>query len=117
MSQVQEIFDRLQKFKNEQKELKSMYRDALRNSGEYQKVSEDLKQMRESKKQIEAKVKDEFSNELDKLEVLNNEIMNDNQVLSDMVLSKMLKGEKIEIKDEYEVEYEPIFTVKFKKMK
>lgn len=117
MSQIQEIFDRLQKFKSEQKELKTMYRDALRNSAEHQKMSEELKVLRDNKKQVEAKVKEEFSKELDKIEVLGNEIMNDNQVLSDAVLSKMLKGENIEIKDEYETEYEPIFSVKFKKVK
>ena len=117
MSQVQEIFDRLQKFKGEQKELKTMYRDALRNSAEFQKVKEELDKLKEDKKAIEAKVKEEFANELDKLEVLGNEIKNDSQVLSDAALAKLMKGEKVEIKDEYEVEYEPIVNVKFQKIK
>ncbi len=116
MSQIQEIFDRLQKFKGEQKELKTMYRDALRNSAEYQKVSEELNKLKEEKKSIEAKVKEEFAREMDKMEVLSNEIKNDNQVLSDAAMAKVAKGEKIEIRDEYENEYEPIFSVKFKKM-
>jgi hypothetical protein len=115
MSQIQEIFDRIQKFKNERKELKAMYQDALKNSPEYQKVIDEMRELKDRKKQIEAKVKEEFAKELDKIEVLNNEIMNDKQVLSDAVLSKMLKGENIEIKDEYEIEYEPKFSVEFKK--
>lgn len=113
MSQIQQIFDRIQKFKKERKELKAMYQDALKNSPEYQKVVDAMKELKEKKKLIEAKVKEEFAKELDKIEVLNNEIMNDNQVLSDAVLSKMLKGENIEIKDEYEAEYEPKFSVDF----
>jgi uncharacterized protein YdcH (DUF465 family) len=117
MSQVQEIFNRLQKYKGEQKELKTMYRDALKNSAEYQKIVEDLNKLKEDKKKVEARIKEEFANELDKIEVLNNEIKNDNQVLSDAALAKIMKGERIEVKDEYEVEYEPIFSVKFQKAK
>jgi uncharacterized phage infection (PIP) family protein YhgE len=117
MSNIQEIFDRIQKTRKEQKELKTMYRDALNNSGGYQDVIEDLKKQKEAKKQYEDKIKSEFSSELDKLDVLKNELMNDSQVLSDMVMAKVAKGEKIEIKDEYETEYEPIFSVRFKKSK
>jgi ribosomal protein RSM22 (predicted rRNA methylase) len=117
MSQVQEIFNRLQKFKGEQKELKTMYRDALRSSSEFQRVKEELDKLKEEKKAVEAKIKEEFANELDKMEVLGNEIKNDSQVLSDAALSKLMKGEKLEVRDEYEVEYEPIVSVKFQKIK
>jgi len=42
--------------------------------------------------------------------------MNDNQLLSDIAMSQVAKGEKIEISDEYETKYEPIFSVRFKKI-
>ncbi|MDD5527674.1 MAG: hypothetical protein PHO56_01715 [Patescibacteria group bacterium] len=116
MTNIQEVFDRIQKTKKEQKELKTMYRDALNNSGAYQRSMEELKKLKEEKKKYEDGVKQEFASEFDKLEILKNELMNDNQLLSDMVVSQVAKGQKIEIKDEHEVQYEPIFNVRFKKV-
>jgi uncharacterized coiled-coil DUF342 family protein len=113
---IQEVFDRIQKTKKEQKELKNMYRDALNNSGAYQRSLEELKKLREEKKKYEDGVKKEFSSEFDKLEILKNELMNDGQLLSDMVMSQVAKGQKVEIKDEYDTQYEPLFSVRFKKV-
>jgi hypothetical protein len=116
MSKIQEVFDRIQKTKKEQKELKAMYRDALVNSSAYQRSVEELKKLKEEKKKYEDGVKQEFASEFDKLEIMKNELMNDNQLLSDMAMSQVAKGEKIEISDEYETKYEPIFSVRFKKI-
>jgi hypothetical protein len=116
MSNIQETFDRIQKAKAEQKELKSMYRDALSNSANYQKTLEEYNQLRDEKKKRENSIKEEFRSEFVKLEVIKNELMNDSQVLSDMIMAKVAKGEKIEIKDAYETQYEPIFKVVLKKI-
>jgi hypothetical protein len=116
MTNIQEVFDRIQKTKKEQKELKNMYRDALNNSGSYQRSQEELKKLKEEKKKYEDGIKQEFASEFDKLEILKNELMNDSQLLSDMVMTQVAKGQKVEIKDEYETQYEPIFSVKFKKV-
>ena len=116
MSNIQEVFDRIQKTKKEQKELKAMYRDALNNSSAYQRSQEELKKLKEEKKKYEDGIKKEFSSEFDKLDILKNELMNDSQLLSDMVITQVSKGQNIDIKDEYEVKYEPIFAVRFKKV-
>jgi predicted nuclease with TOPRIM domain len=116
MTTIQEVFDRIQKTRKEQKELKTMYRDALNNSGAYQRSLEELKKLKEDKKKYEDGIKQEFSSEFDKLEILKNELMNDSQLLSDMVVTQVAKGEKIEIQDEYQTKYEPIFSVRFKKI-
>ena len=50
MANMQEVFNRIQETKKEQKELKAMYRDALNNSGAYQRSLEELKKLREEKK-------------------------------------------------------------------
>jgi hypothetical protein len=42
-------------------------------------------------------------------------IAGDNQLLSDLALNQLAKGEAIKIVDENKVEYEPVFTVRFKK--
>jgi hypothetical protein len=115
MVNLQEIFDRIQKTKKEQKEIKSMHRDALANSNSLQEVIEELKILKERKKGIEDTIKSDFLAELEKLDTLKLDIENDMMLLSDAALSKVMKGEIIEIKDQYENKYEPIFKVQFKK--
>jgi len=115
MQDIQKIFDRIQASKKEQKEIKKAYRDALKNSRRYQEVNEELKNLREKKKSIEEEVKQEFSTEMDKLETLKADIENDQMLLSDAALSLVANGKAVEIKDNNEIKYEPVFSVKFKK--
>jgi hypothetical protein len=115
MTNVQEIFDRIQKTKKEQKEIKTMFRDALANSKLLSEVIEEINVLKEKKKGIEDSIRADFSKEFEKLETLKSDIENDSMLLSDAALSMALKGEMIEIKDQYENKYEPIFRVQFKK--
>ncbi|MBD3311764.1 MAG: hypothetical protein GF349_04730 [Candidatus Magasanikbacteria bacterium] len=116
MQNIQQIFDRIQEHKQKQKDIKAAYKDALESSGEYREIKDELKQLRERKKQIENTIKEQFSSEFTKLEDLKIDIESDNELLSDIAVTKMMKGEAIEIKDKNGNEYEPRFTVKFKKM-
>lgn len=93
-----------------------MYKDALKNSNAYQDVIEEIKKLKDRKKQIEDNIKDEFRSEFDKLETLKNDIENDNMLLSDAALSQLMSGKPVEVMDTYENKYEPIFSVKFKKV-
>ncbi len=115
MANIQEIFDRIQKTKKEQKEIKAMHRDALSNSHSLQEVIEEIKVLKDKKKQIEDAIKSDFLSELEKLDTLKLDIENDMMLLSDAVLTLAMKGELIEIKDKYDNKYEPIFKVQFKK--
>ena len=116
MSQnLNEVFKRLQEKKKEQRELKRMYRDALSINGEYQEVLEELEALKLKKKKIEAGVQTDFKEEIDKIEGLKLHIAGDSQMLSDLALTQLTKGEEIKVIDENKVEYEPIFTVRFKK--
>lgn len=92
-----------------------MYRDALSNSERYQKTLEEIKELRNKKKQIEVSIQDDFRKEFDKLETLKADLENDNQILSDLAISKVSRGEKIEIMDQNNTQYEPIFSVRFRK--
>lgn len=115
MPNIQEIFNNIQKAKKEQKEIKSMYRDALSNSSGHKNVVEEINVLKEKKKKIEESLRDDFRTEFDKLEVLKADIENDTMLLSDAALSEYIKGKNVEIVDEYENKYEPIFKVQFKK--
>ncbi len=116
MSKIQEIFIRIQETKKEQKKIRDMYKDALVNSQEYQEVTEELKNLKEKKKKIENSIKQDFVKEFEKMDTLKSDMENDYQLLSDLAINKVTKGEAIEVSDENKTKYEPIFSVKFKKV-
>jgi hypothetical protein len=65
---------------------------------------------------MEEQVKKELGEQYDKLESLKNDINLDKEMLADIAISTLMKGEGIgEIQDEFGNVYEPIFSVKFKK--
>jgi len=116
MSQnLQEVFKRIQEKKKEQSELKKMYRDALSINGGYQELLEELEELKLKKKKLEAGVQADFKEEFDKIEGLKLNIAGDAQILSDLALTQLTSGQEVKIVDENKVEYEPIFTVRFKK--
>ena len=110
-----DVFKRIQDRKKEQRDLKTIYRDALSVNGDYQQTLEELNALKLKKKKIEATVASDFKEEFDKLEGLKLNIAGDNQLLSDLAISQLAKGEAVKIVDENKVEYEPIFTCRFKK--
>jgi len=98
------------------KELKSSFKEALEAVQEYQLVQEEMKALREKRKRIEQTTKEQFSAEIIKIEDLKIDIESDMEMLSDIAIAKITKGEAIGITDKYSNEYEPIFKVKFKKV-
>lgn len=115
MSKLQEVFIRITETKLEQKKINKMYRDALDNSAEYKRLVDTLKQSRERKKQIEETIKEDFSAEFSRLDALKMDLQNDMMLISDIALTQLVKGEKVEVKDKNDDAYEPLFTVRFKK--
>ncbi len=113
--ELPDVFKRIQDKKKEQRELKTMYRDALSTSGEYQEALKELADLKVKKKKIESGIQADFKEEFDKLEGLKLNIAGDNQLLSDLAIHQLTSGEPINIIDENKVEYEPVFTVRFKK--
>jgi hypothetical protein len=117
MSQLNQVFTRLQESQKQQRELKRMYRDALSVNANYHEAIEELEALKIKKKQIEASVKSDLKEEFDKLEGLKLNIAGDKQMLSDIALNHFSKGEPVKVIDEHQVEYEPIFNVRFQKMR
>ena len=115
MQNIQEIFDRIQKHKKEQKELKSAYKDALAVSLPYKKIVEEAKELREKKKQMEFSIKEDFVAEFTKLEALEVDIASDVEMLNDLAITQIMKGESVSVTDQYQNAYDPIFSVRFKK--
>lgn len=115
MDKLQEAFNRIQEIKKEQKKIKAAYRDALSTSPSYKEITDQLKELKEKKKQIEEGIKIDFSSEFTKLDDMKIDLESENELISDIALTQMMKGETVKVTDQYENSYEPIFSVRFKK--
>ncbi len=117
MPNLQEVFDRIKESKREQKIIKDAYRDSLENNGEYVEIVEKIRVLKERKRSLEDDAKADLGSSAAKLDQLKLDILMDNEVLSDLAFNSLVKGERVEVIDEYENKYEPFINVKFKKIK
>ncbi len=115
MQNVQEIFDRIQSSARERREINTIYKDSLEQIKEYQDALEKIESLRKQKKQIEISVRAELSSEIAKLHNLEKDIVTDRQLLSDAALNTLVKGEEVKVTDSANTEYEPLFSVRFRK--
>ncbi len=113
---LQEIYSRIQETKKKIKDVRSAYKDALSTTGSYTEIKEKITALQMKKKQIEAGVKEGFASELDKLDEFALDLKSDTMLLTDAAMSKLMKGETVELIDEYNNKYEPECSVKFKKV-
>jgi predicted nuclease with TOPRIM domain len=115
MQNLQEVFNRIKATKKEQKEIRKAYKDSLSASQSYKETVEKISGHKLRKKQIEEETKKELGQEYVKLESLKKDIDLDKEMLTDIAISTLMKGETVELADEDGNVYEPIFSVKFKK--
>ncbi len=115
MRNIQEIWNSINEKKREQKQYKNMYKDALDSSHEYQEILEKLKALKDRKKQIENETKNELGNDWDKVDLLSLHIREERETLADVAISTLMKGETVQVEDQDNNPYEPVFSVRFKK--
>ncbi len=116
MKSVQDIFDRLQEKKNKVKVVRRKYKEELASSNEYQHIAEDMQKLREKKKKYEKSIREQAGAAFSAMDELALAIKQDTQMLSDVALTSIMKGERVEVKDQHSG-YEPVFTVRFKRTK
>lgn len=115
MPNLQEIFDEIQTLKNERKEIQVEYKDALKNANEFEETDEKLKELKEKKKQIEAITQGRMGLRYQRFEEVKEKIKELDERLTDAAMTELMNGKTIEIKDQHENEYEPIYKISFKK--
>lgn len=115
MKDIQEIFNQIQEEGRELRELRAVYKDSLNSTGEYQEIVEDINNKRVRKKQIEAAVDAQMSEHMAKMESIAKSIVNGKQMLADIALSTLIKGEIVKVVGPDDTTYEPSFSVRFKK--
>lgn len=116
MNDLQTVFERIKETKRKQKEIRRVYKDTLEQSKEYQDLIDKLDTMKARKKAIEDEVKAELESDIQKLNAYKMHIQNDNELMSDLAINQLMSGETVELVDENDQKYEPIFTVRFKKV-
>lgn len=114
MSQLNEVYQRIQVNKKRQKEIRQMLKDELTHNSRYQELLEEVKTLREEKKGIEQQIRAQ-SPDAQELEELKIEIQTDQELLADVALNMYMKDETVEIVDEYDQTWHPVFKVAFKK--
>lgn len=117
MKDIQGIYNTMEERKKELKDLKDMYKDARENSLPYQKVLEKLQDIKNQKALLEKNIKDGMGKDYEKMEELKAELQSDKEMMTDIALTKLMKGETVELKDKYDNQYEPVFSVTFRKVK
>ena len=115
MQNIQEVFNKIREMKKEQKDLRDMYKDALIQADKYEDIVEEIKVLREKKKEIETRIQGQLGRSYEKLEDLKLETETYKEMLSDVAISTLMNGETVAVKDEFNNAYEPIWKVNFKK--
>lgn len=115
MQDIQTIFRHIQEMKRNQRSIRKEYQDVLAQEQEYQKIVEDMKVLRERKSQIEVKAREAMGKRFQEFEDLSEEIGSEQEMLSDVAMTTLMDGKTVEVTDEFENKYDPIFSVKFKK--
>lgn len=115
MQNIQEVFNHIREMKKEQKDLRDMYKDALVQADEYEEIVEQMTTLREKKKQIELRIQQQLGRAYEKFSDLKIEVETEKEMLNDIALSTLMKGETVVVKDEFDNDYEPNWKVGFKK--
>ena len=115
MAELKEIHERMKVKKNEKKDVSQLIRDVFDQSKPYQEVMDQLKTLKAKRLQLQNEIRAGLMSEVEKLDKLTLELQTDAMLMSDLALTMMMKGETVELTDENDVKYEPVFKVSFKK--
>ena len=115
MNELQTVFTRIKETRAKQKEIRAAYKDLLGQDTEYQQLLEKLEVLKARKKEIESATKAELESDFQKLGAYKMHIQNDLELMSDLAINQLMAGETVELVDENDQKYEPIFSVRFKK--
>ena len=114
MPKLEEVYRRLNENKKKRRDINKMLKDELEHHARFQEIKEELRALRDEKKGIEQDIR-ASAKEFRELDDLKIDIDTDQEIMSDLALNKYVKGETVEIKDEYDQTWYPTFKVSFKK--
>lgn len=110
---LHEVHTRLKEKKARRRDMNVMINDQLSVHPRYQEIIEEMTKLREEKKAIENELRG--PTDLQELEAIKMDIRGDLEMLADIALNLYIANEPVEIMDEYNVRWVPVFAVRFKK--
>lgn len=117
MKQLQLIFDEIAEKAKEKKEISAMYKDTLNQAENYAEICEKIADLRAKKAMIESQVKGQLGKAWEKFEELQSEMKAEKELMNDVAINNLMAGKTVEIKDRFDNKYEPVWSVKFVKVK
>lgn len=111
------VFKRRGEQKKKLRDLKQAFKDAFAGNARYQETIKAIEQLKIKKDQMENEVRVEWQKEIQEMDKLKLSIEADTTLLSDIAMTKLMKGETVEVQDALEQTYEPKFKVSFTKKK
>lgn len=112
MKDIKQVFEQIQQHKKEHRDLNLAVKDSLRNTPEYHDLTDQIDRLKVKRAKIEQSAMDDV---IHKIDLLKANIKDGVQLMSDIALSTLMKGEEVKLVDDKDNEYEPIFSVRFKK--
>lgn len=114
MVQLGLVFSELDNTKNKLKIAKGDLKDAIDDNLEFANLMDQKKEITDKLKTIVSKIKGDNNFLLNEIESLSSEVKDRDQLLTDSVLSKLIKGENVNINVDG-VEYIPKISIKYTK--
>lgn len=114
MQNAQEIYNRLSQNRRKAADIRKQLKDEYMSVDEYVDLMEQRKQLTSSMKVLKEAVNARHPELVTSLEDLKIDIASDKELLSDILLTGMMRGESVELENEYHQEVLPIFTVSLK---
>lgn len=117
MQNAQEVFDRIQETKRKIKDIRTFIKSKYEEVSEFVEIQEKKKKLNEKQKLITNEVDSHYPSEIQKLDDMKIDLDSDKEMLNDILLSKLMKGEEVELKDNPNREQLmlPIFAIKLVK--
>lgn len=111
---AQDVFIRIGELKKELREKRTELKEYFKTDSRYAQTEDELKRQQEKKRQLTEELKAAYPDLTGKIDQLKLDLESEKELFSDMVLSQVMKGEKVEIKDQYKQLCFPIFSVRMK---
>lgn len=114
MQNPQQIFNQIIETKRKIKQIKSDLKGQYEEISRYKELQEDIKKLRAERKQVTLAVDEANPKLIIELEDLKIDLASDKTMLNDIVVSTVMRGETVELKNQYEQPVLPMFEVLFK---
>lgn len=113
MNDPQKVFQRLLELKGELKKLKAFMKERYNENSQYVEFTEKINELKKQRKEIQKQIDDMNPSEVTKIQDMKIDIASEQELLNDIILAKITKGETVELQDNFEQQVLPIFSVKF----